>query len=97
MRRWHVVFEADVAGQDTPGEVDAFTDRLMDFLVDAVDDATLGGSLALGTVEIEFELDAATMEEAQALARDVVRRAVAASGGQFDPFRELTERVLEAV
>ena len=98
MRRWHVLMEGEVQGCDGPAEVEAFLAEVMDRLAEMVSDPGCGAALATGRVEIEFELTADTLEEARARARGVFADAVAAGGGgRLDPWREVTERVLEAV
>ncbi|MGH9106359.1 MAG: hypothetical protein ACRDZX_11090 [Acidimicrobiales bacterium] len=73
--KWHILLEVRLQGE--PEDVEAVLDNLMEHLVDAgIEDPAVGASLQMGTVEIEFVVDGAVLEEAHRRSRNILAGAL---------------------
>lgn len=80
--KWQILLEVQLYGD--PDEIEALLDEVMECLVDSgIDDPTVGAALATGVAQIEFVVEAASLQEAQVLARELCVKALGQPNGEF--------------
>ncbi|HEY5246580.1 MAG TPA: hypothetical protein VIJ60_12995 [Acidimicrobiales bacterium] len=74
--KWQILLEVRLHGE--AGDIEALLDSTMEHLVDAgIEDPSVGAALEVGTVEIEFVVEADALEDAHQRARGIIADALA--------------------
>jgi hypothetical protein len=91
--KWQIVLEAELSA--APEDIEAALDHLMEHLIDeGAEDAGIGVSVTTGQTEIEFVIEAETLDDARQLAHKLVSKSLPLPGmGQM--VGETTRRSLE--